>query len=535
MDPHVSPSSKPPQATGRDADAVRVQAAAVAAQQAALDEREHDLERRAEELAARERRLGELDKTLGGQRVRQSGDAILARHQLKDAWEELRRARQRWHKRRGNERAALRVRADDIEQAAVQLEQVRKQLRAEQESWRAARATLEVEFDGLNQRAVNQRHVLATLEEERRRLEEARQQQGAAGEANPAATHAPADTGNNGQVGNLPHEHAAAIAELELLAGALADQRLLLVEAWEKLARLHTDWHGERQQLAAELETLGARLLEQDLHLQGREQVCAQTEAALCDRHEQWVRDHRQIAAWSARLRADEEAWEREKSRLLAESRHKQAVAEQQSAALAELRQRWLRRRKLEVQQLRSERETLESFRKEFAKLRQELTTRAAQLEQDQRILIEKTLAVEQLRNEATTSAADPQEAEHRLDLLRRRWIMHNAAAIRATRRQRSALQRELKTVEVRYEALQNRSLTLEAAETALADKQSGWEHRQIGVDGRHSRLELELERAQTQRESAERQCADLRDEIERIARALLDEPVPPQQASLAA
>jgi hypothetical protein len=546
MDPHVPPSSHPFPALGgpaseRDAvrarNAVRVQAAAIAAQQAALDEREQALARREEELARREERVTELEKSLGGADMRHAGDFILARHRLNEGWDELRQARQRWRRRRGNEHAVLRVRADEIEQAAAQLEHVRQQLRTEQESWRAARAALEVEVDGLNQRAVNQRQALARLEEQFRLLQQSRQP---SGEAHTPSNVTPQGSAEARRVEclpheSLPHEHAAAIAELEALAGALADQRLLLLEGWERLARVHADWHQERQQLAAELETLGGRLLEQDLSLQAREQVCVQTETALGERHEQWLRDHRQVVAWRARLRADEETWQREKNRILAECRHKQAVAEQQMAALAELRQRWHRRRKLEVEQLRSERETLESFRKEFARLRQELATRAVQLEEDQRILIEKTLAVEQFRNETTTSAANPEEAEHRLDLLRRRWIMHNAVTIRAVRRQRSALQRELQTLEKRYEALQNRSLTLEAAETALADKRAGSEHHHIGVDARHRSLEYELERAQAQQVRTEQECAALRDEIERIARALLDEPESPQQAPLAA
>jgi predicted nucleic acid-binding Zn-ribbon protein len=539
MDPHVPPSSHPFPALGgpapeRDAvrarDALRVQAAAIAAQQAALDEREQALAGREQELARRERRLSELEQSLGGADMRHAGDFILARHRLNEGWDELRQARQRWRRRRGNEHAVLRVRADEIEQAAAQLEHVRHQLRTEQESWRAARAALEVEVDGLNQRAVSQRQVLAKLEEQRRQLDQALGGDPGVEQVSNAPSSLTDASRPQDQDG-----HAAAIAELEALAGALADQRLLLIEGWQRLARLHAEWHEERQQLAAELEALGGRLLEQDLGLQAREQICVQTETALTERHEQWLRDHRQVVAWRARLRADEEAWQREKNRLLAECRHKQAVAEQQMTALADLRQRWHRRRKLEVEQLRSERETLESFRKEFARLRQELATRAVQLEEDQRILIEKTLAVEQFRNETTTSAANPEEAEHRLDLLRRRWIMHNAVTIRAVRRQRSALQRELQTLEARYEALQNRSLTLEAAETALADKRAGREHHQIGVKAHHRGLEYELERAQSQQARAEQECAGLRDEIERIARALLEEPESPQQTPLAA
>ena len=123
--------------------------------------------------------------------------------------------------------------------------------------------------------------------------------------------------------------------------------------------------------------------------------------------------------------------------------------------------------------------------------------------------------------------SGEPQ-AERRLERLRRRWITQNADAIRAFQRERTTLQNELLTLEARYDALQQRSVTLKAAEAALADKQSAWEEKHLHAEARERRLEQELQHAETQRELAQQHSLALRDEVERIARALLDEPDPP-------
>jgi hypothetical protein len=515
--------------------AERALVAALAAQQVELHEAEANLEQRRQEWQGQENRLAvqlehkrrelealderckHAEAAVRGQRQRLNGELIQGRQDLKEAWLALRQARFRWKHRRGNERAALRLRARELEDAALQLTRVRQQLQREQAAWTAQRRTLEDELDGLNQRVLNQRQLLRAEPDLSVQETPAR----SAGAEEPVAAPTVPPISEQSAVD-------ARVVDLDALARALDDQRLVLVETWGRLGQVHARWHEERAAAAAELQTLAERLFEEDLHLQGREQAALQTEALQRERHEELVRLHRQIVAWRARLRGDEETWEHDKNRLLAELRHKEAAAEKQTAALSELRQRWQRQRKQEVQELRSEREALEAFRQGCAKLRQELIERAAKLEDEKRIWTEKMLALEQHRREMLAAAADEPQAERRLERLRRRWITQNADAIRAFQRERTALQNELLTLEARYDALQQRSVTLKAAEAALADKQSAWEEKHLHAEARERRLEQELQHAGTQRELAQQHSLALRDEVERIARALLDEPDPP-------
>jgi pSer/pThr/pTyr-binding forkhead associated (FHA) protein len=486
--------------------------------QTVIIQRRRQLDQLADSLARRAERLTQAEAALRRERLRQASAGLIGRQQLQEAWDELRRARARWQRRRGNERAALRVRAQELEAAALQLGKARMQLGRQQAGWKAQRLALATELDGLNQRIVNQRQLLPPPG-------------CGTSEANPPDRQQDSSRACSGPAEEAPQR----LIDLQTLAGDLADQHRMLVDAWQQLAQAHVQWQAERAAALAEVEAQAAHFLERSLALDSREHVNAQTEAVLRQRHHELVELHRHVVAWRARLRAEEAAFEQDKGGLLPQLRSKEALAEQQSAALRELRQRWLRRRQQEMQRLRHQRRSLEAFRREVVHLRQELVQRTARLEDERRILTEKALALEQHQHEALQGAVDQPEAQQRLVRLRRRWITQNADTIRDVQRQREALQSELAALEMRYEALHQRCVALEGAEEALTDKQVAWEQKQLLADARHTRVEHELRQAENQRLLAEQQCLALRDEVERIARGLLDEPDPPQQTPLAA
>lgn len=489
-----------------------------------LIKQRRELEHRIQTLAKREEGCRQAEAALHERRLRLNSEMLTGRHELQEAWHELRRARFRWRQRRGKERALLRVRRQELEAAATQLAQVRKQLQRQQAGWLRQRQALETELDGLNQRIANQRELLVNVQAE------------PAPNTPALAVSATSEVQLFSAVPpTVAVEPPCPVEDYQALTAALEDQRLLVVEAWQRVGELHAAWHQERATLAAELEVLAQHFFQRDLELQAREQCVVQGEHALRERHEALVRFHRQVVAWRARLRADEEAWEHDKGRLLNTLRHKEALAEKHAAALVDLRRRWLRRRKHEVQQLQSERQTLDAVRKEFARIRQEVTERAAKLQDEKRILVERALALEQHQRELILKSGDAAQAEHRLERFRRRWITQNAEAIREWQRQRDALQTELGTIDQRFEMIQQRSAAVEAAEATLLEKRIAWEKQELAAETRLAKLQHDLQQAETQRLLTEQQCLALRDEVERIARALLEEPDPPHEKPLAA
>ena len=466
-------------------------------------------------LARREVRVEAAERSLNERLLRHNSEVELARRQTHDAWTSLRQAQQRWKRRRALERAALRVRAHDVDMAVQNLEQQRAKLAQDQRAWQSQRQVLELELDGVNTRILNQRQILDQQEVQVRAL---------AGQlGNQPATEKPPIVAPP-EEGAVPQR----VVDLDRQAQELADQRCELVEAWERVAHVHDAWHADHTQAVAELESMATRLLERDLIVQEREQACAHADEGLRRRHQELLRLQEQMIAWRARLHTDEDAWDSDKARVLAELRSKDAAAEQHLAMLAELRQRWATRRRHEMDKLEGERAALETARKEFARLRAELLKRAAALEDEQRVIAEKSQALEQYLEQTLSRAAGDPQAEHRLERLRREWIAQNAEAIRNLGRERATLHAELKAVEHRHEELHHRAVEITAAETELTEKQIAWEEQQLLLEAQRVRLECDLHSAQEQRLFAEQQLAAAREEVERMARALLDEPNPP-------
>lgn len=442
-----------------------------------------------EAFEARERCLQDQEDELNQRILRFNTDEELARFNLREAWAKLRLAQLRWKRRRGLERAALRVRSEQVETAAVRIAEAHAQLEQDQRVWQSQRQALEVELEGVNARVQNQRRTLNEQEVRLRWLEREilrRQQQLAATSPEVAATAeiglAAGDSVSERVASSSPAPvmaapavaDAARVVDLDRLAEELADQRWQLVESWARLVTLHEQWHFERAQVAAELESFGQQLLDRDRLVQEREQAGAQTEAELRQRHEELIRAQQQLIAWGAQLRLEENAWAAEKSRLLSELETNDAAAEQRQAALIELGRRWAKRRKREADQLECQRIALGAFRKEITKMRMEAARCVAAADVEERILA------------------------------------------------------ELRNLDERYDALDRRAAEVAAAEAASMEKQTAWEQQQFETRDHYICLEHELRHAQTQRLTAEQQIAALRDEVERIARALLDQSDPP-------
>ena len=496
----------------------------------------------AESLEQREHAVRESEGALHKLRLRFNGDAELARLHLKEASARLRQAQFRWKQRRSLERAALRVRAHELETAAQRITQARAQLEHDQLAWRNQRQALDLELEGVNTRVENQRQALneqqALLRSLNEQIELKQQQLAALPSDDAVADESSATAAPGGRLSSLLADTSGAaplavadaqrVVDLDRLADELADQRIQLVEAWERLTAVHDRWHADRTRAAAEIEALGHRLLERDLIVRSREQASVEAEEGLCRRHEELTHLQQQLIAWHAQLRTEENAWESDRARLQAELRGKEHVAEQHLAALSELRQRWAKRRKQEVILLRNERSALGAFRKEIAQLRYDLNQASAAVDEEKRTLAEKALALEQYRDQVLARVTDDPDAERRLERLRRRWLVHNAETIRQASRARAALHKELLELDQRHEALERRAAAVAAAESDLMEKQTTWEQQQLLAETHYARLEHDLQRAHQHRLLAEAQLGALRDEIERIARALLDQPDPP-------
>ena len=500
-------------------------------------------------LEAARDNLQEENDALGRQRLRLNTEWELKRQQIQNSWDQLRQAQFRWRQRRGRERAVLKIRRQNLEQAERDLAAAQSALNQERGAWEKQRQLLHLETEGLDQRARNQRRMIQERTAEAERLEALiRERQGLLanlpgqpgasgpetltipvnwsipGPPRPAAPLAEIPAPESKKASALKLQWQQRLAELEQHAGDLADQRLHLLEQWQRLAVFHQRWHAERDQTVEMLEDWSVRLQQCERQQAERAREQQEGQRQFGERQDRLNQLRDQLIAWRSQLLLRECAWDGDRQQLLADLRDRETYAEHQLQSVVDLKLRWQQRRQQELNQHAEDRAALTTMHQFYVQARKELADRLLALDHDKRVLAEKALVLEQYRQEFL--AQTPQAgAERRLERLRRRWLTQNAAAIRTAVRERENLAADLAMLDDRFHDLQRRVTLVEAAQNELINAQTAWEHQQSLEEGQQARLLAELDRAEIKRTMVEQQFQLLREEIERIAQSLYDDP----------
>jgi hypothetical protein len=474
-------------------------------------------------------RLEEQRKAFGIQhgdfaqeKIRFNTERELCLRELRDGRERLATDQARWRQRCAMERRALRLQRQEIDLAHHTLAQARQLIRADRDAWAQQQALLQKELVGLNNRIVNHRIQLQELE-------------------SAIADHL-AETPHRTQASDgvaFITESAAALpfaipmddedghqdAVIAILLGELADQRLHLLEQYDRLATIQEHWQRQRDYAAADLEALTHRLSEREQSLDLRDEHTTAQEQRLAQRQEELESLRQEIQIWHAQVNAREQLFNNEHAKQLLELREREQSLEGQLASLVELRHRWNDRRQQEIGRQRTLRTRLAAQQIELNELRASLLTESQQVEQEKRILAEKTLALEQYREELFARANDP-NAQRRVERLRRRWLALNADSIRNARRERNAVNKELERLDDLHTELAQESSRLEQLDTDLAEKQAALEERGVHLQAIEVRLQQENQRLGNLERQAERRFLRLEDEVEMLAKTMLDEPL---------
>jgi chromosome segregation ATPase len=515
-----------------------------AGEREAMRRREAAVEQERQRLAKEWERLRQEKARFNATRLRLNGEIELNRRQLQTEREQL-------LKEQNEMREQARFR-DEREAALLQAEQ---HLVKEKQRWETDRLRLQKEIEGLEARVSNYRRKIHEQEQELARRDSDPRSLDVELIANPSSPHpvsqvslatanheVPRDDASisspavvpegqqcDGQIRQQEREGQHRLASLEKLAGELADQRLYLAEQCERLAQTQQHWQQECAEALAELESLGRRLEE-------RERALTIGEGRLRQHADDIAHLRRHLEGWKAQLTQREAAWDGERNRLLADLRTREESVEKRLAALGELRERWEKRRRHQVTRLRSKLATCEELRREWTTLRQEWLRRSDTLAHAQRAVAERALALEQYRQEFIGQAHNPKAAEKRLENLRRHWAARSAASTQALGKQRRDLEAEARRLEEQLQQLHRDRDDLAAREAEWASQQSAWEHEQALVEGEHAKLRHEVQSLHQQREHYEHQLATVQEEVERLARLLLEEndpaPLPVGQAA---
>jgi len=420
------------------------------------------------------------------------------------------------------------------------LQEGERSLTKEKQAWNETRLRLDKEVEGLEKRVHSYRRKIIDQEQEVLGLEILRRDVQSRPSNDAVSLSPPAENGsrqenptaagagaNQGQAREQLHEAEDALqrrlAELEALSAELADQRLYLAEECERLAQGQLRWQQERTATVVGLEALGLELQKRERSVQARERTVERAEFAVQQQSAQVAQARTHLEALKVRIAAGAMAWEGERACLLLDLRTREEVMEQRLAALTSLRERWDKRRQHQVTELRTQRRMYQELRRECANLREKWLQRSALLIREQRAVAERALAMEQYRQEWISKAANPKAAEKRLERLRRRWTALSALAKRSLAVERRRLEVEAKHLEDQFLHLEQSREEVVAQQTELSSRQAAWEEEQFASEADESRLKQELMSLRDQRSQQEQVLKELRDQVERLARLLLE------------
>ncbi len=467
------------------------------------------MRRREDALQQQTRRLEQEKETLLRARRRFHGDAELERRRLQEQWDQLRQEQKRWEEQYIGERAELAERAQVLEQREADLTAAGRAWAGQKQHLEATRAGLEREIQGLENRIRHQRQNLRAEASEPHwpvPVGPGMSSVPAAGAGPVSPAPAPADEGL-----------AQRWTMLAAVAGELADQRLHLLEHWQRLIQTHQHWQRERETVTMELEALGR-------HLREREEALGQAVERCRRQYHEVVQLRRHLDGRQAQLTTQAAAWSTERDRWRAELQAREDNLERRLAGLEQLRKVWHERQRLGVARLRAEYASCDRLRQDYSLLRRQWLQRTAALTEEEKKLAQRALVVEQYRQKYIDQAPNPAEAGKRLEGLRQRLAHVLTRAETDYREHRRSLQEEIARLEERYGAVNQALEQVVAREAALAGREAAWEERRALTEDEAARLRQETQRLREQRAAYEQQITDLRDEVERLARQILAE-----------
>jgi hypothetical protein len=475
------------------------------------DARDAEFARREEDLTNRRADLSEQADNLRRERARLSqtqrqvnSEVELGRRKLQEGWEELSLNQQQWDVCLNSEHTLRQCRVAELEVRENAVAAAEQNLTENQRLWTRKQIDATREVEGLETRVVNLRSQLALLQ--------------------------PAEILPWPVSAHTAQPPASAIAgvtvpqALERLSAELGDQRRHLLEQWGRLLTVQSQWEIERVALLGDLDATARRFDERERALNSRESKLAGEEIAL--RHRQQATEHERnnLEGWRARFAVREAAAESERSDLLSEVRGREESADRQTARLHEMRERWLERRRHELEELRAVRQRCEHARGVYLEMWHECQARRTSLAREQREIATKELALERLRQDLLRRAPDAAAAERRLAKL----MNHTRAAIDSARGEvekgQQAVLAEIGRLDGEWRRLQEEEAALLTRTATLDQLRDELEQSRAVAQAEGDDYDRELRSLRDRHDHDAREIAALREEVEVIARHLIGE-----------
>jgi hypothetical protein len=367
-------------------------------------------------------------------RSRTETDAHTAR--LRDGWKLLSEAQNRLAADRAGQEAELSQLFQLLETRSAAIGNERAELRAAEKAFADERRSadargraLESEIAGLEQRAAHLRAAVDDLELKRAEPEVF------VPEALPVLGPVPLDSRADRSAAELLaelqyREHeldrerknlAAARAELDRRADALADREVILAEQSARLDAARQDWQQSEAGTVGELEDVARELAARDEYLSAREAALSRVDLASRDRERDLTGLREKLDAWQAELTAHEARFVADKGRSDAELAARWGRVADREAALTEVCRVWGELRKGERDELRGELARWAEDRERFTAALAGLDRQREELLADAARVAGLGMALEEAKQAWDKATASPR-AWRLLRVLRKRW-----------------------------------------------------------------------------------------------------------------
>lgn len=485
-------------------------------------QREAALTRREAEVAAETERLAREREQVRGVLERVNGELELGRRELREEWQTLGLQQQEWEAALNFEHAEQKRRQTELERRAATVAAAEQTLAAEQQAWQQAQTFRMREAEGLEARILNQRTQLEHLAREADHLR---------GLPPPAETPPPLSPAL--QPAQVMHREALP-ARVNALAELLLDQRLHLAEQWEQLLTVQQRWQEERQTVLAEMQQSAERLAGRERDLAAAEGRGKLFEAEVQRRQEQANRLRVSLEGWQVRLGLEQSEWQTRRDELLGSVEERERLLERRRQLLDEVQLRRNKQRKRELTELRLARNRCDEVRRQYSALWQECEALRERFAGQEREVTGQALALDRLRRDLVTQADDSVRADSWIERLTRRETARLESDARAVTIERTRLLDERNRLNDDLARLRTLEEEFVARQQEWTRQIADWERQRAGTEEELLQREQQAGRFQAQLLLAERQLRELRTELERLARVLIEESVDPraQQAA---
>jgi chromosome segregation ATPase len=288
----------------------------------------------------------------------------------------------------------------------------------------------------------------------------------------------------------------------------------------------------DQQEAAGELEKLSQTLNDQEERLADRAHALMRREDDVRQERDDLRHLRLQLEAEQGRLQVQRSAWAGEREQLTHELSTRQEALDARLLALTELHDRCRDRYDEGLKRLVDLQDELATHLRQYLDRLQAIQQQSRDVEAQRVRVAEQQLALEQTRQEWLATVEHAGTASRRMERLRRRWEGLAASAWKTIEAERQALREEREQVTQLRAAVEHDQAQQVRRQQRLTEDQARVEETREQLQAELTQVRLERQHWDHERAVLERQVSQCRNQVENLARSLIDSGDEPLRAA---